>query len=248
MAPWSTFALTAVLWHGRKLADVSFEGFPATAFSWFSGLEADNSKAFFTAHRDTYDDAVRDALEWMLDQLADEVGGRVKLFRQHRDIRFSADKSPYKTTTYGLIIDRPDSLAALYAQLSATGLFAGTGYHFLAADQLARLRDAVADDTTGHALEQAIAGAEAAGVETFGEALKTAPRGYPRDHARVRLLRHKSLVAGRRLTPGPDGISRDDALAHSRTTWAACGPINAWLDEHVGRSEIPAETRYGRRR
>ena len=181
----------------------------------------------------------------MLEQLADDFCGRVKMFRQHRDVRFSADKSPYKTTTYGLIIDRPDSLAALYAQLSATGLFAGTGYHFLAADQLTRLRDAVADDAKGPALEQAISGAEAAGIETFGEALKTAPRGYPRDHPRVQLLRHKSLVAGRRLEPGPDGIPRDDALGHSRGAWAACGPINAWLDEHVGASEIPAETRYG---
>jgi hypothetical protein len=108
------------------------------------------------------------------------------------------------------------------------------------------LRDAVADDFKGPELEQVIAGAEAAGIETFGEALKTAPRGYPRDHPRVQLLRHKSLVAGRRLEPGPDGIPRDAALDHSRTTWAACGPINAWLDEHVGASEVPAETRYGR--
>jgi uncharacterized protein (TIGR02453 family) len=225
---------------------VTFEGFPRETFSWFSGLETDNSKGYFTAHRDTYDHAVRDALEGMLEQLADELGGYIKMFRQHRDIRFSADKSPYKTTTYGLIIERPDSLAALYAQLSAAGLFAGTGYHLLAADQLTRLRDAVADDAKGPGLEQAIAGAEAAGIETFGEALKTAPRGYPRDHPRVQLLRHKSLVAGRRLEPGPEGIPRDAALDHSRTTWATCVPINAWLDEHVGASEIPAETRYGR--
>ncbi|MDP9294077.1 MAG: DUF2461 domain-containing protein, partial [Actinomycetota bacterium] len=128
----------------------------------------------------------------------------------------------------------------------ARGLFAGTGYHVLAADQLTRFRDAIADDTTALALEKAIAAAEAAGLETFGEALKTAPRGYPRDHPRVHLLRHKSLIAGRRLDPGAMGIARDAALEHTRTTWAACGPLNVWLDEHVGASEIPLQTRYGR--
>jgi uncharacterized protein (TIGR02453 family) len=170
------------------------------------------------------------------------------MFRPNRDVRFSADKSPYKTATYGLIAERQDSLAALYAQLSVTGLFAGTGYHVLAADQLTRFRDAIADRAAGPALEKAIAGAEAAGLDTFGEALKTAPRGYPRDHPRVHLLRHKSLVAGRRFEPGAKGITRDAAVGHTRATWAACAPLNAWLDHHVGASQIPSEPRGGRSR
>jgi hypothetical protein len=87
---------------------------------------------------------------------------------------------------------------------------------------------------------------QAAGIETFGEALKTAPRGYPRDHPRVRLLRHKSLVAGLRLDPRAKGIKRDAALDHARTTWAACAPLNAWLDEHVGLTDLPVEPRYRR--
>ena len=119
--------------------------------SWFAGLEADNSKAYFAANRDTYETAVRGPLEELLEQFADELGGRVKLFRQHRDVRFSHDKSPYKTTTYGIVIDRPDSLAGLYAQLSSAGLFAGTGYHMLERDQLTRFRDAIADDRAARA-------------------------------------------------------------------------------------------------
>jgi uncharacterized protein (TIGR02453 family) len=213
---------------------MAFDGFPSAAFNWFKDLEADNSRAYFAATRETYDNAVRGPLEEMLEEFADEVGGRVKLFRQHRDVRFSRDKSPYKTTTYGLVIDRPDSLAALYAQLSSAGLFAGTGYHTLDADQLARFRDAIADDSTGPNLEQAVALAHAAGVETFGEALKTAPRGYAKDHPRIALLRHKSLVAGLRLDPKAKGIGRKAALDHARATWAACAPMNAWLDACVG--------------
>jgi uncharacterized protein (TIGR02453 family) len=164
-------------------------------------LEADNSKAWFTAHRETYDNAVRGELEALLEELADGLGGRVKLFRQHRDTRFSRDKSPYKTTTYGVIADRPDGEASLYAQLSSGGLFAGTGYHQLAADQLARFREAVADDESGPVLERILDAVHAADLESWGETLKTAPRGFPRDHPRVTLLRHKLLIAGRRLEP-----------------------------------------------
>jgi uncharacterized protein (TIGR02453 family) len=213
---------------------MSFDGFPHEAFTWFSGLEADNSRTYFRAHRETYERAVRGPLEDLLETFADELGGRVKVFRQHRDIRFSRDKSPYKTRTYGVVLDRPGSLAGLYLELSASGLFAGTGYHVLEPAQLARFRDAVADDTAGPKLERAVASAHAAGAETFGEALKTAPRGYPKDHPRVTLLRHRSLVAGRRLAPKAKGIGRDAALEHAGATWEACAPMNAWLDEYVG--------------
>jgi uncharacterized protein (TIGR02453 family) len=213
----------------RPAPEVAFDGFSADSFSWFAGLEADNSKAWFTEHRETYDRAVRGALEALLEELTGEFGGYVKLFRQNRDIRFSRDKSPYKTRTYGVILDRPDSRAALYAEISRPGLFAGSGYHMLDSAQLERFRGAVMDDRSGPELERAIAG-----IETFGEALKTAPRGYPRDHPRVKLLRHKSLVAGSRLAPRANRIGRDAALAHVRDTWNACGPMNAWLDAHVG--------------
>jgi uncharacterized protein (TIGR02453 family) len=177
---------------------------------------------------------VREPLEAMLDTLAGELGGEVKVFRQHRDVRFSPDKSPYKTRTYGVVFAAP---APLYAQVDRNGLFTGTGYHQLDSAQLERFRAAVADDAAGPALEKAIGDAHAAGVETFGEVLKTAPRGYPRDHPRVALLRHKALFGGRRLAPGADGIDGAAALDHARATWQACGPMCAWLDAHVGRAE-----------
>jgi uncharacterized protein (TIGR02453 family) len=211
-----------------------FEGFPAETFAWFEGLEADNSKAYFTAQRAVYDRSVRGAVELMLEELAGELGGRVKLFRPNRDIRFSRDKSPYKDRAYGVIMDRPDSLAPLYASISADGLFAGSGYYRLEPDELDRFREAVASDRSGPELARTVDSVRAAGVETFGEALKTAPRGYPRDHPRADLLRHRALFAGARLDRGARGIARDDALRFARATWAACAPLNAWLDAHVG--------------
>jgi uncharacterized protein (TIGR02453 family) len=180
----------------------------------------------------------------MLDELAGELGGWVKVFRQHRDVRFSADKSPYKTTTYGVIADRPDGEASLYAQLSSGGLFAGTGYYQLAADQLSRFREAILNDHTGPELERILDTVRDAGLETWGEALKTAPRGFPRDHPRITLLRHKLLIAGRRLEPrSRSGLPRDTTLAFTRDTWAACTPMTAWLDEHVGVSQLPPPAR-----
>src|SRR5277367_3682145 len=164
----------------RARDDGRFAGFPPATFTWFSGLAADNSRQYFTAHRDVYDADVRGALEAMLEELADELGGRVRMFRQHRDVRFSADKSPYKTTTYGLITERLDSPAPLYAQLSDAGLYAATGYYQLAADQLTRLREAIVDPEAGERLQRAVDDVHAAGLETIGEALKTAPRGYDR--------------------------------------------------------------------
>jgi uncharacterized protein (TIGR02453 family) len=226
----------------------SFEGFPSETFRWFAGLEADNSKRYFTANRDTYDRAVRGALEVMLEDFADELGGRVRMFRQHRDIRFSADKSPYKTATYG-IVHAPGWPAALYAAVSARGLYAGTGYWRMARDQLERYRAAVIEDGTGEALAGAVSAVEREGLELGSPALKTAPRGMPRDHPRVALLRYKSLIAGRRLLPGPPLATRT-AFDHVASTWRDAEPLTSWLNSHVGPSTLPPdEGRWrGRRR
>jgi uncharacterized protein (TIGR02453 family) len=228
-------------------APLPFGGFPPEAFTWFAGLEADNSRAWFAANRAAYEEAVRGPLEAMLDALAAELGGDVRLFRQHRDVRFSADKSPYKTRAYG-VVQRPDRPAGLYLEVSSAGLLAGTGYHVMAPDQLARFRAAVADPGTGPPLAAAVAAVRDAGIDVFGEALRTAPRGFPRDHPRVALLRHRALGTARRLAPGPDGIAAGPALEHARTTWAAGAGVVAWLDEHVGASAVPPEERYGPRR
>ena len=226
--------------------DAGFRGFGPAVFDWFAGLERDNSKDYFTATRELYETEVRDGLEAMLDELREAFGGEARVFRQQRDLRFSPDKSPYKTRTYGVIHGGAQVGGGLYAELSARGLYAGTGYYQPARDQLARFRAAVADDATGPALEDASAAAEEAGLEIAGGRLRTAPRGFPRDHPRIELLRRTSLFAGRAL-PGAGGIARDAALDHVAGTWRAAAPLKAWLDAHVGPSELPPDPR-GRRR
>jgi uncharacterized protein (TIGR02453 family) len=162
------------------------------------------------------------------------------MFRQNRDVRFSRDKSPYKTNTYGVIYGSELAGAGLYASISSGGLVAGSGYHMMARDQLDRYRDAVADDRHGPALEKAVARAEKAGLELWGESLATAPRGYPKDHERIELLRRKSLSLGATLEYGR-GIGRADGLRFVTQTWKAAAPVTGWLDERVGASELPVE-------
>ncbi|MGZ4181317.1 MAG: DUF2461 domain-containing protein [Solirubrobacteraceae bacterium] len=222
-----------------------FEGFSPEVHEWFRGLEADNSKEYFAAHREFFEDAIRGQMEALLTELGERFGGEVKMFRQNRDIRFSADKSPYKTNTYGVLRGTETAAQGLYASISARGLVAGSGYHVMARDQLDRYRDAVADDRHGSELSKLIAKAEKAGLEVWGESLATAPRGYPKDHERIGLLRRKSLSLG--ATTGSElGIGRADGLRFVTRTWRAAAPVTGWLDEHVGSTTMPADPRYRR--
>jgi uncharacterized protein (TIGR02453 family) len=209
--------------------------FGAGATAWFEGLERDNSRAYFVATRATFEEEVRAPFERLLDGLSGEFGGEVKVFRQHRDVRFSSDKSPYKTRTHGILHSLPGSAAALYAEISAGGLYAASGYWRMASDQLARYRAAVDDDRAGEALEGTVDAVREAGLELAPPALKTVPRGMPRDHPRGELLRYKDLIAGRRLPPGP-ALGTRAARDHVAATWSAARPLIGWLDEHVGGS------------
>jgi uncharacterized protein (TIGR02453 family) len=213
----------------------AFDGFGAGAVAWFEGLERDNTREYFRATRATFDGEVRGPFELLLTELSEELGGEMVVFRQHRDVRFSRDKSPYKTRTYGLLHTHGEG-NALYAEVSARGVYAASGYWRMGPDQLARYHSAVLHDGPGDALVAAVGAVERAGLELGPPALKTAPRGMPRDHPRVALLRYKDVIAGSRLAPGP-ALATRAALSHVTATWRAAGPLAAWLDEHVGPRE-----------
>jgi uncharacterized protein (TIGR02453 family) len=225
----------------------TFEGFGPKVKRWFEGLEDDNSREYFAAQRDVFETAIRDQMQALLTELSQKLGGEVKLFRQNRDIRFSPDKSPYKTNTYGVIYGSELAPQGLYASISARGLVAGSGYHMMARDQLDRYRDAVADDARGPELAKLLAKAEKAGLEVWGESLVTAPRGYPKDHTRIELLRRKSLAFGNTLTFGR-GIGRADGLQFVTKTWRAAGPVTGWLEREVGPTTLEMQPGRARRR
>ncbi|MEU8511316.1 DUF2461 domain-containing protein [Kitasatospora sp. NPDC048722] len=211
---------------------MTFSGWPAEALEFYEHLEADNSKTFWQAHKDRYDEAVRAPMEELLAELEPEFGPG-KIFRPNRDVRFSADKSPYKTHI-GAHLE-----AGGYVQLSADGLACGNGMYRLAADQLERYRAAVAEDVSGAELERVIARVEKDGPRVFGrDSLKSAPRGYPRDHPRIELLRHKGLVAWQEWPPA-QWLGTRTAQARIAAFLRASQPLRDWLDGHVGPSELP---------
>ena len=177
------------------MADTPFRGFPPEALSFYEGLEADNSKTYWTAHGDVYEHAVKQPMEALCAELDAEFGP-LRLFRPYRDVRFSRDKSPYKTAVaaFGESADG----GHYYLHLSANGLFVGSGYYHMASDQLARFRAAVDDDRSGKEISAVTARLEGDGYDLAAhESLKTAPRGFAKDHPRIDLLRRKGLVAGK---------------------------------------------------
>ena len=210
---------------------MTFRGWPAEALEFFEGLEADNSKVYWQRNRDVYDKMVRAPMEELLEELAPDWGeGRI--FRPYRDIRFSADKSPYKTNIAATIGDG-------YVHLSADTFGVGSGMWEMAPDQLERYRAAVGDDSWGVKLVDLVASARAAGLDVAGhEVLKTAPRGYPKDHPRIELLRYKGLITWREWPTGAWlGTRRvktrvDEFLRLSK-------PLSEWLQRYVGPSNLP---------
>jgi uncharacterized protein (TIGR02453 family) len=210
---------------------VAFNGWPAEALEFYEGLEADNSKTYWTANKVTYEQAVHAPMAALLSDLEAEFGAGT-IFRPHRDLRFSADKTPYKTAIGATLA------GGGYVQLSARGLAAASGMYHMAADQLERYRRAVAHDLTGEQLRRVIT--EAAGQEvviTGHGSLKTAPRGYAKDHPRADLLRHKGLIAWQEW---PAAAWLGTAAARDRVARFLRGaqPLQDWLDTHVGESEL----------
>ena len=121
-----------------------FRGFPPEAFDFYARLALDNSKAFWTANRETFEADVRDPMRALAADLEPEIG-TFHIFRPNRDVRFSKDKSPYKTSH--AMATEGEGGEVYYLQLDAEGVFAATGYHQMARDQLARYREAVDDAT-----------------------------------------------------------------------------------------------------
>jgi len=175
---------------------MAFSGWPEEALDFYEGLEADNTKTYWTRRKAVYEEKVLRPMMELLDELGPEFG-ESKIFRPYRDVRFSKDKTPYKTHLGAM-------LGGGYIQLSAQGLAAGDGMYGMASDQVGRYREAVAADRTGGELEQVITGIEKQGIEVHGrDVLKTVPRGYPADHPRAGLLRYKGIVAWREWPPEP---------------------------------------------
>ncbi|UVJ38677.1 DUF2461 domain-containing protein [Arthrobacter sp. CJ23] len=207
----------------------TFAGIPSEAFRFYAELEANNNREWWLAHKGIYDAAIKEPLQLLLSELEPQFGP-AKIFRPNRDIRFSQDKSPYKTAQGAFAAK--DEGCGFYVQINADGLLIGGGYHSHTPAQLARFRAAVDAPASGETLQQIVDKVAASGFNIEGEKLKTVPRGFDKEHPRAELLKHKSLSAG--VEVGEAGwVSTPAAKEEIAARWEELRPLVEWVSEHA---------------
>jgi uncharacterized protein (TIGR02453 family) len=207
---------------------MGFAGFPEIALDFYEGLEADNSKTYWTEHKSTYDESVSAPMRALLDEL-ELTFGVAKMFRPYRDVRFSKDKTPYKTRQYA-VVHQGDR--GLYIGIDANGLHLGGGMFHTSSEQVARLREGVADDVSGPALVKVLDALRRKSFELGGEQLKRIPKPWHDTHPRADLLRYKSLTAYIDHAPA-EWLHTAAAKTKVVAAWQAVSPLNNWFAEHV---------------
>ena len=205
-----------------------FKGWPEDFQRFFIGLELDNSKKYFEANRRVYEDSVKAPMVALLATLEDEFGPG-KVFRANRDIRFSKDKSPYKTNI-AASIGTGDTGG--YLSLDARGFTVATGRYMLSPEELVKFRKQAAAPASGARLAEIVAQLERSGYEIGGEELKRVPAGWPQDHPREALLRRKSLYVWKNFGLQP-WLGSAAARKHVVKVWTDAGPLNAWFKKNL---------------
>ena len=202
-----------------------FEGWKGDFRGYFLGLQANNTKTFFEAHRKQYENQVKAPLAALLADLEPEFGA-AKMARPNRDIRFAADKSPYKTNIYA------STPSGGYVSLDANALVAAGGRYMMEPEQLAKFRAAVAAPKSGEELAGIVESLRRRGYDIGGQELKRVPPPHPQDHPRGELLRHKRLIYWKRWDVGP-WIATSAARERVVKVWRDGAALGAWLARHL---------------
>ena len=225
--------------------------FTPAALRFFRNLAKNNNKPWFEAHREEYETEVREPMRDLIGEMnarfakfAPEIGGDPKrsMFRINRDIRFSKDKSPYKTNaacwfhhkraTSRVGSEADAGSAGFYFHLQPGGKsMVGGGLWMPPRPQLNKLRDAIADDPTGfdkmaRALTRKYGGLDDEAV------LKRMPQGFSEEHPAAKWLRYQSFTSGRVLT---DAEAASPQLSTLLTKdFQGLLPLVRWLNDALG--------------
>jgi uncharacterized protein (TIGR02453 family) len=226
--------------------------FTKAALSFFRELSRNNNKQWFEAHRADYENEVREPMRALIEDMnarfsrfAPEIGGDPKrsMFRINRDIRFSRDKSPYKTHAACWFNHRRASSkvggeanegsAGFYFHLEPGGRsMVGAGLWMPPRPQLTKLRDAIVDDHKG--FDRTVRGLTKrfGGLDEGHGMLKRTPRGYAEDHPAAKWLRYQSFTSGRVLKDSDVvGPQLPNVLARE---FEAMLPLVRWLNGALG--------------
>lgn len=209
-----------------------FTGIPREAVDFYAELEHNNNREWWLANKARHDELVKQPFE----ALAAEVGpafGETKVYRPYRDVRFSHDKTPYKT--HQGLFAKATAHGGWYLHLDANGISLGGGTWWLAPEQLQRFRAAVAD-LPGVQLEAVLRELTDAGYTVGGDQLATRPRGVPADAPRLDLLRRKAISVQLALGT-PEWMSTPEMAEYLRDGWDEVRPLNEWIHDFVGESE-----------
>lgn len=207
---------------------MTFTGLPQAAVDFYAALEENNSREYWQAERTTYERDVLGPMVALLELLEDEFG-LGKAFRPNRNLRFSRDKSPYKTHQGIFVGCGPRT--GWYAEVSADGFRVGGGAYYLDAPALATYRSAV-DGPNGARLVRIVEALRRSGWEIGGDRLRTAPHGWTRDHPRIELLRHRSLTATQWVRDA-DIVTAPVLADHVRDSWRELRTLVEWISDVV---------------
>jgi len=222
---------------------MTFTGFRAEAFDFYDGLVADNTKAYWSDHKDDYQRLIREPYEQLALDVSDDFG-EGHIYRPYRDLRFSKDKTPYKDHQ-GMYVEMRNGIG-WYVQLNRDGLMIAGGWYMASSEQIQRFRRAV-DSPRADELEALVASTTTAGFTIDGDQLKTRPRGVDPQHPRLHLLRYKSIYAHRQWEPAAWMGTRE--CGHRiREGWSALTPLMGWLADVAGPGEKPVGSRRGKGR
>ncbi|MFC2115609.1 DUF2461 domain-containing protein [Bacteroidota bacterium] len=209
------------------------------SLSFISDLKKNNHKEWFHANRARYDEARAEFLA-MVEVLVSEIGvfdpdlGSVNpksaLFRINRDIRFSKDKSPYKTNFGAFIIKggKKSGNAGYYFHLEPGGTFVGGGIYHPAPEILKVVRSEIyGNPEEFHDIINEKTFKDYFG-DMYDDRLKTAPKGYPKDFEYIELLTYKSYIVSRQFDE--NSINRDEFLRQTLEAYRRMYPLIRFIN------------------
>jgi uncharacterized protein (TIGR02453 family) len=221
----------------------TFDGFADAEGRFFKALAKKNERTWFLEHKEEYETGWNGPMKALLGELRGAIDASYarceldepKVFRIFRDVRFSKDKSPYKTHIGGYIPlarrgkKATDLPMAIYFHIGAGETFAAAGHYMMEKESLERFRAAIADDKKGKDLTKILAALAKKGfVAQAHDRSKRVPRGFSPDHPRAELLTYKGLTVG--FPSVPKAMLKSPKLVK----WLAAGckvsaPLVDWL-------------------
>ena len=211
----------------------------ANLFDFLSQLKRNNNREWFNENKPKYEEAKREAdliFDEVYEALSDvEVLQPLKKYRIYRDVRFSLDKTPYKNHFSAFVgRKKPADRGGFYIHFEEGNCFIAGGFWGPEKDDLLRIRKAI--DTSSE-LEQLVKDDTLIDTfdELYGEELKTAPKGFPKDHPRIELLRKKQFLFVKKF--GDNEVLKTDIPEKVKNAYQTLLPFYHYMTEVLTTNE-----------